>query len=104
LEQAAQGSGGVAIPGGVQKMCRCGTWGHGLAGMVVLGWWMDLLILEVFSSLNDSVIYALLVFPCFLQNWDNSFVLKVLHQLYKTLILQQPYLCNALYRLDRLPA
>jgi len=37
LEQAAQGSSGVTIPGGVQKTCRCGTWGHGLAGMVVLG-------------------------------------------------------------------
>jgi len=37
LEQAAQGSGGVTIPGGVEKMCRCGTSGHGLAGMVVLG-------------------------------------------------------------------
>ena len=37
LQQAAQGSGGVTIPGGVQKTCRCGTSGHGLAGMVVLG-------------------------------------------------------------------
>ena len=37
LEQAAQGSGGVTIPGIVQKMCRCGTSGHGLIGMVVLG-------------------------------------------------------------------
>jgi len=36
-------------------MCRCDTWGHGLAGMVVLGWWLDLMILEVFSNLNDSV-------------------------------------------------
>jgi len=37
LEQAVQGSGGVPIPGDVQKTCRCGTLGHGLAGMVVLG-------------------------------------------------------------------
>jgi len=37
LDQAAQGSGGVAIPGGVQKTCGCGTSGHGLSGMVVLG-------------------------------------------------------------------
>jgi len=37
LEQATQGSGGVTISGGVQKMCRCGTLGHGLVGMVVLG-------------------------------------------------------------------
>jgi len=32
----AQGSGEITIPGGVQKMCRCGTLGYGLAGMVVL--------------------------------------------------------------------
>jgi len=37
LEQAAQGSGGVPIPGGVQKTRRCGISGHGLVGMVVLG-------------------------------------------------------------------
>ena len=34
-----------------------GTSGHGLAGMVVLGGWLDLTILEVFSNLNDSMIY-----------------------------------------------
>ena len=55
-EQAAQGSVGVPTPGGVQKTCRCGTSGHGLAGMVVLGLQLDLMILEVFSNLNDSVI------------------------------------------------
>jgi len=55
-EQAAQGSGGVIIPGGVQKTCRCGTSGHGLAGMVVLGGQLDLMILEVFSNLNDFMI------------------------------------------------
>jgi len=37
VEQAAQGSGGVPIPGGVQKTCGCAALGHGLAGMVVLG-------------------------------------------------------------------
>jgi len=37
LEQAAQGGGRVTVPGGVQKTCRYGTSGHGLAGMVVLG-------------------------------------------------------------------
>ena len=56
LEQAAQGGGGVTIPGGVQKMCKCGTSGHGLAGMVVLGGWLDSMILEVFSNLNESMI------------------------------------------------
>jgi len=29
--------GRVPIPGGVQKTCRCGTLGHGLGGVVVLG-------------------------------------------------------------------
>lgn len=30
LEQGAQGSGRVTTPGGIWKMFRCGTWGHGL--------------------------------------------------------------------------
>jgi len=51
LGQAAQGGGGVPIPGGVQKMCRCGTSVYGLVGMVVLGGWLDSMILEVFSNL-----------------------------------------------------
>jgi len=38
-------------------MYRHGTSGYGLVGMVVLGGWLDLSILEVFSSLNDSMIY-----------------------------------------------
>jgi len=56
LEQAGQGSGGVPIPGGVQNTCRCGTSGHGLAGIVLLGWQLDFMILEVISNLNDSII------------------------------------------------
>jgi len=36
-----------------------GTSGHGLAGMGVLGWWLDLTVLEVFSSLNDSMVNSL---------------------------------------------
>jgi len=39
LEQAAQGGGGVTISGGVQKKCRCGTSGYGLAGV---GWTVGL--------------------------------------------------------------
>ena len=39
-----------------KKTCGYGPSGHGLAGMVVLGWWLDLMILEVFSNLNDSMI------------------------------------------------
>ena len=42
------------MPGGAQKTCRYGTSGHGLAGMVVLGGWLDLMTLEVVSNLNDS--------------------------------------------------
>jgi len=56
LDQAAQGSGGVPIPGGVKKPCGCGTSGHGLTGMGVLGWWLNLMISEVFSNIHDSVI------------------------------------------------
>jgi len=37
LKQAPEGSGAVTIPGGVQKPCRYGTSGHGLAGVVLLG-------------------------------------------------------------------
>ena len=31
LAQAAQGGGGVTVPGDVQETCGCGTEGHGLA-------------------------------------------------------------------------
>jgi len=44
------------MPGGVQKVCRYGTSGHGLLGMVMLGRWLDLMILEIFFSLNDYLI------------------------------------------------
>jgi len=37
VDQTAQGSGGVPIPGGVQKPCRYGTSGHDLADVEVLG-------------------------------------------------------------------
>jgi len=39
-----------------KKTCRCGPSEYGLAGMVVLGGWLDSMILEVFSNLNDSMI------------------------------------------------
>ena len=51
MEQAAQGSGWVTIPGYTKKMCRYVTLGCGLAGMVMLGCRLDLMILEVFSNL-----------------------------------------------------
>lgn len=34
LEQAAQGCGGVTIPGSVQKLCGCGAWGRGLVAVL----------------------------------------------------------------------
>ena len=54
MERAAQGGGGVPIPGGVQETCGCGTSGPGLAGMAVLGWHLGSMTVEFFSSLNDS--------------------------------------------------
>ena len=36
LEQAAQGGGGVTIPGVIQGILRCCTEGHGLVGKY---WW-----------------------------------------------------------------
>ena len=53
---AAQGGGKVTATGGVQEMYRCETWDCGLVGMVVMGWWLDWVILKVFFNLNDSVI------------------------------------------------
>ena len=55
LAQAAQGGGGVTVPGGVQELWRCGTEERGQ-----WAWWdgleLDFGILEVFSNLNDSMI------------------------------------------------
>ena len=55
-EQAAQGSGGVTIPGGVHEKGRCGTEGHGVVGNIGAKCTVDLDDLEVFSNLNDSMI------------------------------------------------
>jgi len=55
LTQAAQGGGGVTIPGNVQELWRCDSEGHGL-----WAWWdglgLGLGIPEVFSNLSDSMI------------------------------------------------
>ena len=51
MAQAAQGSGGVTICGGVPEPCGCGTEGCGWAELV-----LDKMILVVFSNLNDSII------------------------------------------------
>lgn len=63
--QAAQSRGEVPIPGGAQKPCSCGTWGQGLVVdlVVVLGWWLGLVILKVFSTLNNSLMLQTPFFP-----------------------------------------
>ena len=54
LAQTAQGGGGVSLPGDVQELWRCGTEGCGLAGMVGMDWWLNLMILVVFCNLYES--------------------------------------------------
>ena len=44
------------VPYLTQSVTQVPYSGHGLAGMVVLGGWLDSMIVEVFSNLNDSVI------------------------------------------------
>ena len=46
----------MAIPGGVPEPWRCGTEGRGGGG---LG--LDLVVLEVFSNLNDSAVLILFI-------------------------------------------
>lgn len=55
LAQSAHGSGRVTILGGVPELWRFGTEEHGLVGMVRMGQWLDKVILELFSSLNDCM-------------------------------------------------
>lgn len=57
LAPAAQGSGGVTVPGSVQTTCGGGTWGHGLVVNVVVvpGWWLDFITLEGFSNLTAVI-------------------------------------------------
>jgi len=42
LEKAAQGGGGVTIPGGGQETCKCGTKEHGLLSNTVGAWMVGL--------------------------------------------------------------
>ena len=39
-----------------QTQSKCGIWKHVSVGMVVMDWWLDLMNLEAFSNLNDSMI------------------------------------------------
>ena len=52
MARAAQGGGGVTVPGGVQELWRCGTEGRGQWAQ----WgWADGWTLVGFSSLRGSV-------------------------------------------------
>ena len=42
LGRAAQGGGGVTVPGGVQEAFRCCTEGHGLVGNIGNRWTVEL--------------------------------------------------------------
>lgn len=50
------GSSGVTVSGSGQMMSWCGISWCGLLGTVVFGWRLDLMTLEAFPSLNDSMI------------------------------------------------
>ena len=54
MAQAAQRGGAVTVPGDVQEPQRSGTEGCGGIGGWMVG--LDLVILEVFSNLNDSIV------------------------------------------------
>lgn len=53
---AAQGGGAATDPGGVQEVWRCSTGGRGQWSWGGVGWWLDQVVLAVFSSINDSMI------------------------------------------------
>lgn len=57
MEWAACGRGAIPIPGGIYELCECGTKGSGLViGFGRSDWWLDLVILKVFSDQDDSMI------------------------------------------------
>lgn len=68
--------GGVTIPGRIQETIGCGTWCCVLVDKVVFNQRLDSIILEVFSSTNDSVILCQVVIHLF-----NYLVLKSLNRL-----------------------
>jgi len=71
LKWAAQGGGGVTIPWGVQETFRCCTEGHGL---VMIGGWLDSIILEVFNNLGDSMILYLEKLETVIKYLQNMFL------------------------------
>jgi len=55
-------------------MCRCGTLGCDLVGMVLLGGWLDLMILEVFSNLwfcDLQTCWGCTWYHCLCHKWKN---------------------------------
>ena len=56
LAWAAQGGGGVTVPGDAQEPWRCGTEGRVLVATLMGSEMLDYVTLEVFSNLNDSMI------------------------------------------------
>ena len=110
LAQAAQGGGGVTVPGGVQETWRYGAEGRGLVGMVVMGWQLDQMILDVFSNLNYSLILwfcflgpsssLLLSFGCILRVLCSHIVKPKGHP--KAYLLLTPYISKVIFLLPHL--
>lgn len=50
-------------------------WGHGLVVnmVVVIGWWLDMMILTIFSSLNFRILYICITLPRKLSRTHSTF-------------------------------
>lgn len=64
VETGCSGDGAVPIPGGAQEMTACGTLCYGLVEKLMFSPRLNLMILEFFSSLTDSMI-TIAEFPRF---------------------------------------
>lgn len=53
-----------SVLGDVQETFRAGSEGGGLVGIVVMGQWLDWMILGVFANLTDSTGYELTEMYC----------------------------------------
>jgi len=56
MEQAAQRGDGVMVPGGIQEMFRVVLRNMVYWKILMIGNWLDWMIMEVFSNLGDSMI------------------------------------------------
>ena len=56
MEQAAQRGDGVMVPGGIQEMFRAVLRNMVYWKILMIGNWLDWMIMEVFSNLGDSMI------------------------------------------------